>query len=48
MGGLYTKHIHRKEIKLFCGKTGRIFREDIKVCKLYIRKAFGPEPEKIV
>ena len=35
------------DITYFCERTGRIFREDIKVCKLYIRKDFCPEPEKI-
>ena len=27
-----------REITYFCERTGKIFREDIKVCKMYIRK----------
>ena len=33
-----TKNIQGREITYFGEKTGRIFREDIKVCKIYIRK----------
>ena len=33
-----AKNIHGREIKYFCENTGRIFREDIKVCKMYIRE----------
>ena len=34
------------DITYFCERTERIFREDIKVSKLYIRKDFCPEPKK--
>ena len=33
------------DITYFCERTGRILREDIKVCKLYIRKDSWAEPE---
>ena len=42
-----SRKSRKGDITYFCERTGRIFREDIKVCKLYIRKDFCPEPEKI-
>ena len=36
------------DITYFCERTGRILREDIEVCNLYIRKNSRAEPEKII
>jgi len=47
VGTLYACKSHRREITYFYERTGRIFREDIKVCKMYIMKNFCPEPKKI-
>ena len=45
--GLCDSQKQRKgDITYFCDRTERIFREDIKVSKLYIRKDFCPEPKK--
>ena len=35
-------------ITYVCERTGRIFREDIKVCKTNIAKDFCPEPKKTI
>ena len=51
-GGLKRDYVTQKsrkgDITYFCERTGRIFREDIKikVCKIYIHKDFCPEPKK--
>ena len=36
------------DIRYFCERTGRIFREDIKVCKMYIHTDFCSDPEKMI
>ena len=45
MGLCDSQESQKCDITYFCERTGRIFREDIKVCKLYIRKGFCPEPK---
>ena len=35
-----------RDITYFCERTGRIFKENIKVFKLYIRKDFCPESKR--
>ena len=47
MGFCDSQKLRKSDITYFCERTGRISREDIKVCKLYIRKDFCPEPGKI-
>ena len=50
--GIYVDSPHtprawwKGDIACFCDRTGRILREDIKVCTFYIRKHSRAEPEK--
>ena len=46
MGFCDSQKSRKGDITYFCERTGRIFREDIKIYELYIRKDFYPEPEK--
>ena len=44
-GILWLSKVAEEWHHIFCERNGRIFREDIKLCKMYIRKDFCPEPE---
>ena len=46
MGFCDSRKSRKGDITYFCERTGRIFSEDIKVCKIYIRKDFCPEPKR--
>ena len=47
--GFYDSQKSRKgDIIIVCERTIRIFREDIKLCKIYVHKDFCAEPEKII
>ena len=47
--GFYDPQKSRKgDITYFYERTGRIFREDIKVYKMYTPKDFYPEPKNII
>ena len=41
-----TQKLLEGGITYFCERTGRIFREDIKICKVNIRKNFRAEKRK--